>query len=486
VAPALHESRTMRALALLLVATAACTAAEPDEMVSFPPDQSGEDQPPAQAACASEQGRKIFDATRDLIGMGSVPASLYSTQLNAADPAALIDGPQIFPAFRELIASAEHHVSLQTYVWEADTDPTNEIVAGLRDLAARRAAEAPDAPPVTVRFLFDVSTLGFGSTVTALPKAWAQVEALALDPKRVTFELAGYYHLAMGNLHVKTLVVDGRAAIITGANPQAHHNYAQPWRDAGYKLSGDVAVALLADFDNAWQQSKLWTCGSVENPEFLECQADPQPVTYAIIHADLPADTCKPMLVASRQSDMNPTSNRTDNTQDQAFIAAFGAATSHIRMQTPNLNDDAAKAALVDAVKRGVRVELVLSKGFNDMSEIGPGQGGTNDTNVAALHATLEAAGVTDICKKLQIRWYSRDGLHAVEGNGVYASHAKYASVDDTVVIVGTANMDTQSWNNSREVNVVVDDAVTTRAWDEALFLPDFDSGLLVDQCPSL
>jgi uncharacterized tellurite resistance protein B-like protein len=34
--------------------------------------------------------------------------------------------------------------------------------------------------------------------------------------------------------------------------------------------------------------------------------------------------------------------------------------------------------------------------------------------------------------------------------------------------------------NNSREVNVVVDDAVTTRVWDEALFLPYFDSGPLV------
>jgi phosphatidylserine/phosphatidylglycerophosphate/cardiolipin synthase-like enzyme len=477
----------MRLAALCLASlVAACAADDPDTEVSFPPPQSADDAPAVEAACASDLGRAIFAATRELVDTGSVPTSLYSTQRNVADPAALIDGPQIFPAFRELIASAEHHVNLQTYVWEPDTDPTNEIVAGLRDLAERRAAAAPAGPPVAVRFIFDVSTLGFGSTVTALPRAWAQVEALHLDPKLVTFELAGFYHVAMGNLHVKTLVVDGRDAIVTGANPQAHHNYAQPWRDAGYKLHGDVAAALLADFDDAWQQSKLWTCGSTENPEFLQCSADTTPVTYTIAPSSLPESACVPMLVTSRQSDMNPTSNRTDNTQDQAFLAAFAGARSHICMQTPNLNDDAAKAALVEAVKRGVRVELVLSKGFNDMSEIAPGQGGTNEGNVAELHATLAAAGVTDLCKKLQIRWYSRDGLRAVEGNGIYASHAKYASVDDTVVIVGTANMDTQSWNNSREVNVIVDDGATTRAWDEALFLPDFDGGVLVDQCPTI
>lgn len=478
----------MRSLLALLLATtslAACTADDPDAEVTLPP--AGEDDEPAvQAACASDLGRAIFDATRDLIPTGSVPASLYSTQKNVADPAALIDGPQIFPAFRELIASAQHHISLQTYVWEPDTDPTNEILAGLRELGQRRASEAPDGPPVKVRFLFDVSTFGFGSNVLALPRAWAAIEALQLDPDHVELELAGFYHVTTGALHVKTVIVDGRAAILTGANPQAHHDYETPWRDSGYRFAGDVAVALLADFDNAWSQSKLWTCGSLETSEFLQCQADPAPLAFTLLKHDMPSDTCVPMLVTSRQADFNPTSNRIDNTQDQGFLAAFAAAQAVIRMQTPNLNDDAAKAGLVAAIQRGVRVELVLSKGFNDVTEMVPGQGGTNEENVAMLHAELAAAGVTDICSKLQVRWYSRDGLRPIVGNGIYASHAKYTSIDDSVVIVGTANMDTQSWNNSRELNVVVDDAATTRAWDAALFLPDFGNGILVDQCPTI
>lgn len=474
-------------LALFTVLLTACAfeAESPDE-VMFPDHETGAAEDAVGSQCASDLGRAIFDATKSVVSTGTVPGSLYSTSRNIAEPSMLIDGPQIFPAFRDLIASAEHHVSLQTYVWEPGSDPTNEILEGLRDLAARRRGTHPEGPPVQVRFLLDVSTIGFGSNVMALPHTWADIEAQGFDPKLIQFELAGFYHTAMGNLHVKTLVVDGRTAIVTGANPQAHHDYATPWRDAGVRLRGDVAVALLADFDHAWMQSQLWTCGSREEPEFLNCQKAPEKLAYAIMPADVPAATCTPMLVTSREAEISPWSNRIDNTQDQAFLAAFASARSHIRIQTPNLNDDAAKGAVLDAVKRGVRVELVLSKGFNDLSESAPGQGGTNQQTVDELHATLAAAGVTDLCQKLQIRWYSRNGLTPVEGNGIYASHAKYASVDDTVVIVGTANMDTQSWNNSREINVVVDDAITTRAWDSQLFTPDFDRGLLVDQCPTL
>ncbi len=469
--------------AIVAILLCAC-AAEPGDDMMFP-DPAQPDAPIVEPTCGSPLGKAVLEGTRTVVPRGSVPAEYFVTEHNTADATPLLDGPQIFPAFRALIASARHHVSLQTYVWEPDTDPTTEILAGLRDLAARRAVEAPAGPPVTVRFLFDVSTIGFGSNASALPAAWAAVESLALDPKLVTFELASFQHLALGNLHVKTLVVDGRAAIVTGANPQAHHDYAAPWRDAGFRFAGDIAIGLLADFDNAWKQSFQWTCGSRSDLGIEACSQPTAPIAWTIDHAQLADTTCMPMIVATRAADANPLSNRIDNPQDQALLAAFGAAKSRIRIHTPNLNDDAAKAALVAAIQRGVEVDVVLSKGFNDTTEIAPGQGGTNDENVAALYAELAAAGVAEPCKKLQIRWYSRDRLQPIVGNGLYASHEKYTSIDDTLVIVGTANMDTQSWNNSREVNVAVDDAAITKAWDDALFVPDFEHGILVDQCPT-
>jgi phosphatidylserine/phosphatidylglycerophosphate/cardiolipin synthase-like enzyme len=412
-----------------------------------------------------------------------VSSERYLTANNRAERRALIDGPEIFPAFRDLIASATVEVDLQTYVWEPDSDPANEILAGLAELARRRAA-APGTDPVVVRFLFDVSVAGFGSRIDTLPLAWASIEALALDPAHVRVELAGFFHVAFGNLHVKTVVVDGRDAIITGANPQAHHDYAEPWRDAGFRLAGDVALALREDFDDAWRQSKQWMCGAMLGDQYA-CTVETAPIAREATPRAAAADddaTCLPMFVVTRAADANPASNRIDNTQDQALLAAFDGATRHIHMQTPNLNDDAAKAALIAAVVRGVQVDIVLSKGFNDQTESAPGQGGTNEQNVARMYEALAAAGITDACERLRFRWHARDGV-AVFGNGPFASHAKYASVDDTIAIAGTANMDTQSWNNSREVNVIVDDPDIATAWDDRLFARDFASGVVVDQC---
>jgi len=459
----------------LLLAVASCA------------DASTEPVGPELPACASPYLEAIVRRTNDYVPQGSVSRTRFLTTRNVADPTVRIDGPQIFPTFRQLIGRARHEIDLQTYVWEPDTDPTNEILAGLIDLARRKALEPAGGEPVTVRFLFDVSELNFGSTIDALPVTWANIESLGLDPAYVRFELAGFHHQTFGNLHVKTLVVDGTEAIITGANPQAHHDYAEPWRDAGYRLSGEVAGALQEDFDDAWMNSKPWACGSTAGPP-EQCSIDPSPMVHAFAADEagraIDADTCLPMLVTSRRADPTIGTNRVDSTQDQAFLGAFGAATDVIRMQTPNLNDDAAKQALIDAVLRGVRVDLVLSRGFNDATEKLPGQGGTNDDTVVELYDRLAAAGVPDgeLCSRLRIRWHARNGV-PVEGNGVYASHAKYTSVDGALVIVGTANMDTQSWNNSREVNVVVDDPATTAAWDQQLFALDFDGGVIVDRC---
>jgi phosphatidylserine/phosphatidylglycerophosphate/cardiolipin synthase-like enzyme len=91
--------------------------------------------------------------------------------------------------------------------------------------------------------------------------------------------------------------------------------------------------------------------------------------------------------------------------------------------------------------------------------------------------------GARPACKRLQIRWYSDDGRSPILGNGAYASHAKYMSIDDRLAIVGSANMDTQAWNNSHETNVIVDDAATTQAWDQKMFSASFSRGIDVDAC---
>ena len=64
------------------------------------------------------------------------------------------------------------------------------------------------------------------------------------------------------------------------------------------------------------------------------------------------------------------------------------------------------------------------------------------------------------------------------------AAHAKYMSVDDQVVLVGSMNQDTQSWNNSGETNVAIDSSEVTRHYDSRLFEPAFELAAPTEHCP--
>lgn len=438
---------------------------------------------------ASPLLREIYAATQRYIDRGTVCRDLYATSRNDADPRMLVDGPEIFPKMAELIREAKSDVAIQTFVWENESEGAQIVLDAVKDLGARLAAqrEAGVATrPVTVRFLLDYFKVGGGSKkkVEALVSS---LRAMKLDPRDVLWEVGAFHHLAFGNLHVKSLVVDGVVAMIQGANFETCHDRLGndgegPWRDSGYVLRGEIARALLSDFDDAWMDSPS---------EIHAWNGDHEPDRSRVSHEvlPLPANTAGiPMLVVTRERDPNPFSNRDDNTQDRAFLAAFGSAKRVVRVMTPNLNDDKAKEGLLEAAKRGVRVEIVLSKGFNEKTEDLPGQGNGNSTNVRRMYAalaTMHARGELPKapCELFKVRWHSRDGKTNLCGNGDFTSHAKYASIDGSIAIVGTANQDTQSWNNSREVNVVVDDADTTKAWDARMFLADFAKGVPAKEC---
>ena len=175
-----------------------------------------------------------------------------------------------------------------------------------------------------------------------------------------------------------------------------------------------------------------------------------------------------------------------DNTQDQAYLVSFGSAKNHIHILSPNFNDDDAIKSLANAIKRGVHVKLVTTFGFNRSTENYPGQGGDNRKGYCRLYK--KALKVTKNKKKvekfLHLRWYTRpDGVRVDDSQSVVddegkgrpdAMHAKYATIDSQVAIVGTANMDTQSWNHSREINLLVDNKKVAQSWDKQLFTDVF------------
>lgn len=441
-----------------------------------PPAEPGEPHP-----CElSHVGAAVYEAAvtaRE--GDSLLPVEHTVSFWNDAD-AALVDGPEIFPALADLIAEARHDVDFATFVWEVGSDPSDAILDGLSRLEERLRAEGAPERPVRVRLLVHANILT-GPSRVAEPLVRA-VDALGLDPLYVDVAVATRDSWGLGAMHQKLVVLDGSVAHVGGANVEHVHGWEEgrvPWHDTAYVVRGEAAHGLLLSFDRMWLQGRTWTCAAGD------CASETNEAPERLSEPALRVDSCLPMIALTRRP-RGEINNDVDNPQDQGYLAALAAAESVVKIESPNLNDDHAKDAIRDTLRRGVEVRMVLSLGFNERTQSLPGQGGGNAANVDELYAwAVEELGAGEACRLLRVRWYSRDGATAIEGNGEGASHAKYMSVDHRLVIVGSANMDTQTWNHSGEVNVAVDDAATTAAWDDRVFDPDFDRGVATAHCPA-
>lgn len=72
------------------------------------------------------------------------------------------------------------------------------------------------------------------------------------------------------------------------------------------------------------------------------------------------------------------------------------AAEERLRIQTPNLNDDAPKDAILRAVARGVPVELIISIAFNDTFDSLLDNGGQAPVKYTSVDGQLVIIGSTN------------------------------------------------------------------------------------------
>ncbi|MEZ6188462.1 MAG: phosphatidylserine/phosphatidylglycerophosphate/cardiolipin synthase family protein [Planctomycetota bacterium] len=383
----------------------------------------------------------IRGAVEPVLDRSTVPVtSAFSRGRPELEP--LVRGRAIFGRMADLIANAQHEVLFLTYTWEADCAPAQRIVDGLRALAERRRQTG--GPPVRAYFVVNG---GWFAKRTAIKAMRQDLEGLGLAPF-VDVRLVRHKHRLFGALHTKSLVVDGRVAGVTGANPEAKHDGETPWYDLGFVVHGQAAWGAREDFAQVWRK----TTGE-------ELPAIPVPPAH-------PDDV--PVYLIGRKANESPLRRRIDDPQGQAYLAAIENARRSLRILTPNLNYRPLMEALVRAAARGVHVQLVLSLGFNKDAENRPLQGGCNETTARWLQSTLFEQQIGGF----ELRWYSVDGREPHVGNGPSSSHAKYLTVDGQIALVGSTNLDTQSLLHSRELDFLVDDPATVHAWDARAFLP--------------
>ncbi|MFK7880226.1 cardiolipin synthase [Roseobacter sp.] len=352
-------------------------------------------------------------SSEDLIDSAYLPAFNYAASVNGFYPVAgntvelMSDAMATRDHLVRDIDAAEDHVHVLYYIWLDDQTGT-EIAEALIRAASRG---------VTCRALAD----GLGSRALIRSPVWHRMKSAGVRVA-VTLPIDRLFRTMLTSRvdlrnHRKITVIDGRVTYCgsrNAADPEfrVKPKYA-PWVDIMMRFQGPVVaqnqILFVAD----------WKIATGEN-------LDPIPTAVAEFENGFPAQVLGD----------GPTIRR--GATPQFFSVLIASARRQITISTPYFVPDATLLeAICAAAFRGVRVTLIFPS--------------RNDSWVVAaasrsFYRRLLEAG----CKIYEFR----DGL----------LHAKTLTIDETVTVVGSTNLDLRSFDLNYENNILFQDEAATKA----------------------
>lgn len=336
----------------------------------------------------------------------------------------LMSGQDKFDDMFEAIRQARSSVHLEYFNFRNDS-----IASLLFDILAEKAKEG-----VEVRALFD----GFGNDSNNQPlkkkhldKIRANgIEIYEFDPIRFPW-VNHVFHRD----HRKIVVIDGKIAYTGGMNVADYYitgtEQVGEWRDMHCRIEGDEVNTLQAIFLKIWNKV---TGQNVHGAKYF----------FGFHRADyitgLKSDTCS--TAGNKMVGIINREPRTTNGIIRTFYTeAINSAKDSIKLVNPYLTlNSTLKKALRNAVKRGVKVEIMVS----EKSDIPL----TPDCVFYNVHKLMKHG--VDI-------WIYKNGFH----------HTKIIMVDGLFCTVGSANLNARSLNFDYEENAVIVDPCTTKELDE-------------------
>jgi cardiolipin synthase A/B len=307
----------------------------------------------------------------------------------------LDDGDQKMKALEEAIVAARHHVHLEYYIWEPDRVGTR-----FRDLLAEAAKRG-----VEVRVLYDA----MGSPHLK-PAFWKPVREAGGEV--MVFNPVNFLRITFGNFrtHRKIAICDGLAGFLGGINlhdpASTTGSGSHAWRDQHVRIDGEPVHRLQRLFLENWNYSGgAFTLTSGTFSSYFPPARIGDGIPVQILSSG-PDDNNAPMHAF--------------------FLAAFSTARNRILIETPYLiPDEPLESALRIADLRGIDVQVIVPKE------------GDSKLVTAASHT---------YCESLR-----KAGIDVFE-YGPPMLHAKTMVIDDTVAIIGTANLDNRSFRLNFEV----------------------------------
>jgi len=325
-------------------------------------------------------------------------------------PPATASTVELFPdyltsmaAMTEAIKTAQIRVHVEFYISDLD-DTTREFFQALADASARG---------VKVRFLFDhLGSRKLPGHQKMLEYCTANgIEWYRMMPVR---PLHGQWRRPDLRNHRKILVVDHQIAFCGSQNlveasygNEKYQKMGRKWVDLMARVTGTTVAALDAVFAGDWY---------TESGEMIEVKReDPRGPVAPDAITDV---TCQ--VVPSGPG--FPSENNL-----RLFTSLLASATHRISITSPYfIPDESLLYAITTAAQRGVDVELFVNE-QSDQFMVGHAQ--------ASYYDALLAAGV-------KILMYPPPLI----------LHGKHFSIDDTVAVIGTSNMDLRSFALNYEV----------------------------------
>lgn len=334
-------------------------------------------------ASPAPAGAPRNDLERMLIGVGAPPGR-DGNEIRLLDT-----GEAAFREVIELVDGAQTSLDVSTLILAGD-----EVgQAVIERLAAR--AQAGVRVRVLVDALFRLRSMG--GRLATLTRAGGQL-AWFMPVVHVPFR--GHANL---RLHRKMVVADGRQALVGGMNIAREYMGPVPlpgrWRDLSASLVGPVVGDVAAIFESDWQFAAARASDVVPGP----------PVMLGVPAAG----EARVQVVGSGPDVVS------DRIYDALLTAVF-AARQRLWIATPYfIPDEALAKAFALAARRGVDVRILVPARSN--------------------HRIADYAGAS----------YLRDVAEA--GGKVFCygpgmMHAKVAVFDDTLGVLGSANVDMRSF----------------------------------------
>jgi cardiolipin synthase len=322
-----------------------------------------------------------------LLGPALVPGNKIDTLLN---------GEQIFPAMLAAIRSAKRTITFETYIYWS-----GNVGKAFADALAERSRAG-----VKVHVLID----WVGSQ--------KMEKALIDQMKDAGTEIEKYHPLKWYTLdrlnnrtHRKLLVVDGKVGFTGGVGIadewDGHAQDPDHWRDTHYRVEGPAVAQMQAAFGDNWTK-----------------------VRGAVLHGDdyfPPAASTGSLYAQMFKSAIDGGAESTH----LMYLLSIAAATKSIDLSMAYfVPDNVALEALIAALKRGVKVRIIVPGPFTDATLV---QSASRST-----WGTILAAGA-------QIYEYQPTMFHC-----------KVLVIDGLWTSVGSTNFDTRSFRLNDEANLNV------------------------------